>query len=40
MGQMGDGIKKGTCYDEYWVLYVIDEPLNYTSETNIALYVN
>ena len=33
-------IKEGTCYDEHWVLYVSDESLNSTSETNIALYVN
>lgn len=29
-----------TCYDEYWVFYVSDEPLNPTPETNIVLYVN
>ena len=34
------GIKEGTCYNEHWVLYVSDESLNSTSETNIALYVN
>lgn len=33
------GIKKGTC-DEHWMLYVSDESLNSTPETNIALYVN
>ena len=33
-------IKEGTCYDEHWVLYVSDEPLNSTPEINIALYVN
>ena len=33
------GIKKGTC-DEHWVLYVSDESLNSTTETNIVLYVN
>ena len=32
------GIKKGTV--EYWMLYVSDESLNSTPETNIALYVN
>ena len=32
--------QKGTCYDEHWVLYVSDEPLNSTSETVIAMYVN
>ena len=31
------GIKEGTCCDEYWVLYVNDESLNSTPETNIAL---
>ena len=30
---MGDGIKEGTC-DEPWVLYVSDESLNSTPETN------
>ena len=34
------GIKKGICWDEHWVLYVNDESLNFTPETNIALYVN
>ena len=33
------GIKEGTC-DEYWVLYVSDESLNSTPETNITLCVN
>ena len=33
------GTKEGTC-DEHWVLYVSDESLNSTPETNIALYVN
>ena len=33
------GIKEGTC-DEHWVLYVSDESLNSTPETNITLYVN
>ena len=32
------GVKEGTC-DEHWVLYVSDEPLNSTSETNTTLYV-
>ena len=32
------GIKDCT-YDEHWVLYVSDESLNSTSETNIAVYV-
>lgn len=34
------GIKEGICYDEHWVLYVNDESMNSTPETNIALYVN
>ena len=33
------GIKKGTC-DELWMLYVSDESLNSTPETNIILYFN
>ena len=33
------GIKEGTC-DEHQVLYVSDESLNSTTETNITLYVN
>ena len=33
------GIKEGTCCDENWVLYVSDESLNSTSETNTILYV-
>ena len=32
--------KEGTCYDEYWVLYVRDESLNSTPKTNITLYVS
>ena len=32
-------VKEGTC-DEHWVLYVSDESLNCTPETNITLYVN
>ena len=32
-------IKEGTCCDEHWVLYVSDEFLNSTSETNITLHV-
>lgn len=27
------GIKEGTCYDKYWVLYVTDELLISTPET-------
>ena len=34
------GIKEGTYWDEYWVLYVSDEWLNSIPETNITLYVN
>lgn len=30
---------EGPC-DEYWVLYVIDEPLNSILDTNIPLYAN
>ena len=33
-------IKEGTRYDEHWVLYVSDESLNPTPETNITLYVD
>ena len=33
------GIKEGT-YNEHWVLYISDESLNSTPETNITLYVN
>ena len=33
------GIKDSTC-DELWVLYVSDESLNSTPETNTALCVN
>ena len=34
------GTKEGTCCVEPWVLYVGDESLNSTPETNITLYVN
>jgi len=34
------GIKEGTWCDEHWVLYVSDESLNSTPETNIILYVD
>jgi len=34
------GFKEGTCCDEHRVLYVSDESLNSTPETNITLYVN
>ena len=33
------GIKEDI-YDEHWVLYISDESLNSTPETNIKLYVN
>jgi len=33
-------IKGGTCCDEHWVLYVSDESLNSTPETDMTLYVN
>ena len=33
------GIKEGTCY-KHWVLYVSDESLHCTPETDITLYVN
>ena len=33
------GIKEGPC-DEHWMLYVSDELLNSTPETNITLHVN
>lgn len=36
---MGDGIKEDT-WDEHWVLYVSDETLNFTPETNTTLYAN
>ena len=29
------GIKECTCYSAHWVLYISDESLNSTSETNI-----
>ena len=34
------GIKEGTCWDEYWVLYVSAESLGSTPETSTILYVN
>ena len=39
-GLHGDGNQEGTCDDEQWVMYVSDESLNSTPETNIVLYVN
>ena len=32
------GVKEGTCYDEYWVLYANNESLNTNSKTNDVLY--
>ena len=40
MGQQVMGTEKATCCDDHWVLYVSDESLNSTPETNITLYVN
>ena len=35
------GIKKGTCWDEHWVLlYVSDESMGSTYEAKTTLYVN
>ena len=34
------GIKKGTYWDEHWVLSLSEESLNSTPGTSIALYVN
>lgn len=34
------GIKKGTCWNENGVLYISDESLYSTPETNTALYAN
>ena len=34
------GIKEGICCDEHWMLYVSDESVNSTPETNIVLYTN
>ena len=34
------GIKDGTCWDEHWVLYVSNESLGSTPETNTTMYVN
>ena len=36
----GMGTKEDTCCEEHWILYVSDESLNSTPETDIALYVN
>ena len=34
------GIKKDTCWDEHWVLYVWNESLDSTPEIIIALNAN
>ena len=34
------GIKEDTCWNEHWVLYVSNESLNATPETNTTLSVN
>ena len=34
------GIKKGPCSVEHWALYLSDESLNSTPDTDITLYVN
>ena len=34
------GIKEGTYYDEHLMLYISDESLDSTHETNVILYVN
>ena len=34
------GIKEDTCCDEHWVLYVSDQSLNSTPESNITLLTN
>ena len=33
-------IMEGTCFDEHWVLYISDESLDSTPETNIIPYFN
>ena len=38
-GQIGVGVKDDTC-DEHLVLYVGDESLNSTLETNVTVYAN
>ena len=34
------GIKKGTCWDEHWALYVSNESPDSIPEIIITLYVN
>ena len=41
MGERGKwvmGIEEGTCWDEYWVLYVSDESWESTPQTKSTLY--
>lgn len=33
------GMKEGTSCDEAWLMYVSDQSLNFTLETNIIQYV-
>ena len=40
MGQNGDGYEGRHYYVEHWALYVKDESLNSTPETNIALHID
>ena len=40
MGTIGDGVKEGTCCDEFWVMYGNVESLYCTLETTVTLYVN
>ena len=37
---MSDSIKEGTRWDKHWMLYISDESLNSTPETNVTLNVN
>ena len=37
MGKWVMGIKEGTCWDEHWVVYVSNESLNFTPETNTTI---
>ena len=34
------GIEEGTCCDGHWVLYICDESVDSTPETNTTQYVN
>ena len=40
MGEIGDGVKDCTCWDEHKVMYGTAESLYSTPETNITLYIN